>query len=841
MRMKKDISDNRTDSMSGGIRVINKMEIVMPVSKGIVGRLCLMITAFLGIVGSIMSFFTMYDINVGETTLLFYCVIFYLLFAVLLNLPGNFRLAVLPVLGIYGFLLYKNWDRFSTGFKLVFNAVYSQAYSHSGNFYTVRDKYGDSAELFAAFMICLLACMICIAVCDKAGSFFGFMFTFPLVELGIYFGKAPKLIYGAMVFISWIMLIVLSGCGRYQRGGKLGFMRRGRNFSVKPGVRFHTAGMCSIIAFALSILIFLLTFLVSTAAGYKRPESLNDLRRNIKIAASEFSFDDLGDSFEKLAASMGLNDDYKLYSNKLGRMGAIDFKNTTELTVNISDIPDDTIYLKGYTGSVYTGHEWRELTDSDIEDRSYMFERFDTDNMHPQTMFADYLRQRYPEDMDIITADITSRYKNEKYSYIPYGGIPEGNVTYEKDGDIYTENKNDYSVKFPSMTINEKNIRDMLSGADYGINTYYNDYSDFVTEKYLRIPDTDEMRKVEEKFVMNDIFTQEWYGGDMYRCLEYIKDLLAENARYSLTPGATPEKDDFVSYFLNTAHKGYCVHFATAGVILARMAGIPARYAEGYVVTKKDMESAAKQPDGGYSVSVRDTRGHAWAEIYYYGIGWVPFEFTPASAAAFDDTRRNDSGTGRTTAAVTARTTTAQTSVSSGHGTANVTHTSQQSGTAAKTGISSAVSRDGQSKMSIKAKLILMISVLLAVCLAYIIIRHVITINRRNRIFGGDNSGEKIKAAYLNVYAILGYSGIIQDNMQYMDFARTVSDEHPEIVCGDEFIRLTELFLKAQVGDIPPDSDEGSWAVMTYRKIFARVYNDAGPIKKVIIRFIKNL
>ena len=836
--MKNDISDN---SINGGIRIINKMEIVMPVSKGIVGRLCLMLTAFLGVVGSIMSFFTMYDIKVGEMTLLFYCVIFYLLFAVLLNLPGNFRLLVLPVLGIYGLLLYKNWDRFSTGFKLVYNAVYSQAYGHSGSFYTVRDKYGDSAELFAAFMICLLACMICISVSDKAGSFFGFMFTFPLVELGLYFGKSPRLIYGFMVFISWIMLIVLGGCGRFQRGGRLGFMRRGRNFSAQPGVRFHTAGMCSLIAFVLSILIFLLTFLVSAAAGYKRPESVDELRRNIKIAASEFSFDDLGDSFERLAASMGLNDDYKLYSNKLGRTGAVDFKNTTELTLNISDIPDDMIYLKGYTGSVYTGHEWEELYDIDFEDRKYMFERFDADGMHPQTMLAEYLRQRYPEDMNIITAEIKSKYKNEKYSYIPYGGIPEGDVTYEKDGDISTADKNDYKVKFPSLTVNEKNIRDILSGANYNISTYYNEYADFVSEKYLRIPNTDEMREIEQKFVSDDIFMQDWYGGDMYKCLEYIRDMLAKNAEYSLTPGATPEKDDFVSYFLNTSHKGYCVHFATAGVILARMAGIPARYAEGYVATKQDMESGAKQPDGGYSVSIKDCRGHAWAEIYYYGIGWVPFEFTPSSAAAFDDTRHSSGGSKKTTTSVTTKAKTTQTRVSSGQSTSAVTKKIQQTGTVTKQGTVTVKAGTEQKKMSIKVKLILMVLILLAAYTAYLVIRHIVRIKRRERIFGKGSSGEKITEAYLSVYGILEYYDVRQENMQYMGFAQTVSDEHPEIVYGDEFIKLTEMFLKVQLGDVPPDSSESVTAVNTYRKVFERVYKNADPIRKFIIKYIKNL
>ncbi len=340
---------------------------------------------------------------------------------------------------------------------------------------------------------------------------------------------------------------------------------------------------------------------------------------------------------------------------------------------------------------------------------------------------------------------------------------------------------------------------------------------------------------------MDDIFEQEWYGGDMYKCLEYIRELLARNAEYSLDPGATPENEDFVSYFLNTSHKGYCVHFATAGVILARMAGIPARYAEGYVVTKHDMESAAKQPDGGYSVSIKDCRGHAWAEIYYYGVGWIPFEFTPSSAAAFDDTAPASGNSNKTTTSVTSKTSTTQTSVSRGQITTKISQSKIQTGTVTKTVTVTAAVKGTEKKMSIKAKLILMVSVLLAACLAYLIIRHILRKKRRDRIFDSGSSSEKIAESYLGVYGILEYADVSQGNMQYMDFARKASEEQPEIIRGDELVRLTELFLKAQVGDVPLDSSEGEWAVNTYRKIYSRLYNNANPVKKVHIRFIKNL
>ena len=64
------------------------------------------------------------------------------------------------------------------------------------------------------------------------------------------------------------------------------------------------------------------------------------------------------------------------------------------------------------------------------------------------------------------------------------------------------------------------------------------------------------------------------------------------------------------------------MHFATAGVMLLRSRGVPARYAEGYLVNDADFAS-----DGW--ADVKDSRAHAWAEIYVDGVGWVPLEMTP--------------------------------------------------------------------------------------------------------------------------------------------------------------------------------------------------------------------
>lgn len=99
-----------------------------------------------------------------------------------------------------------------------------------------------------------------------------------------------------------------------------------------------------------------------------------------------------------------------------------------------------------------------------------------------------------------------------------------------------------------------------------------------------------------------------------------IKQYLVNNFTYTLNPSPIPEDRDFVEFFLETK-EGYCTYYATAMTVLARSAGIPARYVEGFLLTNLDHED--------FVYTVTGNQAHAWAELYFEGIGWIPFDATP--------------------------------------------------------------------------------------------------------------------------------------------------------------------------------------------------------------------
>lgn len=100
-----------------------------------------------------------------------------------------------------------------------------------------------------------------------------------------------------------------------------------------------------------------------------------------------------------------------------------------------------------------------------------------------------------------------------------------------------------------------------------------------------------------------------------------IADYVRRSAVYDLDVAAMPRwETDFVRWFLEEQDAGYCVHFASAATVLLRAAGIPARYATGYLsVMDKN------------TVLVRGKDAHAWTE-YWDGTGWMVLDATAAAA-----------------------------------------------------------------------------------------------------------------------------------------------------------------------------------------------------------------
>ena len=107
----------------------------------------------------------------------------------------------------------------------------------------------------------------------------------------------------------------------------------------------------------------------------------------------------------------------------------------------------------------------------------------------------------------------------------------------------------------------------------------------------------------------------------------------AENFRYATwqaapegSPGAIARSHNLsaLARFLNATRAGHCEYFASAAVLVARAAGIPARYATGF--------SAHEWSEREQAFIVRERHAHAWARIWVtsgMNGNWEDLDTTP--------------------------------------------------------------------------------------------------------------------------------------------------------------------------------------------------------------------
>lgn len=94
---------------------------------------------------------------------------------------------------------------------------------------------------------------------------------------------------------------------------------------------------------------------------------------------------------------------------------------------------------------------------------------------------------------------------------------------------------------------------------------------------------------------------------------------------YTLTPPVIKNNRNSIDTFLFKTQRGFCEHYASAFVFLMRAAGIPSRVVTGYAGGKRN------PIDGNWTV--RESRAHAWAEVWIAHRGWVRVDPTAAIPA----------------------------------------------------------------------------------------------------------------------------------------------------------------------------------------------------------------
>ncbi len=103
---------------------------------------------------------------------------------------------------------------------------------------------------------------------------------------------------------------------------------------------------------------------------------------------------------------------------------------------------------------------------------------------------------------------------------------------------------------------------------------------------------------------------------------------MGANTSYTLDIPALPAGADAVDRYLFVDRQGFCEQIGSALVVMLRSQGIPARLAVGFTPGERNPFT------GLWEVRAKDA--HAWAEVWFPGVGWQPFDPTASVPFAGD-------------------------------------------------------------------------------------------------------------------------------------------------------------------------------------------------------------
>lgn len=318
--------------------------------------------------------------------------------------------------------------------------------------------------------------------------------------------------------------------------------------------------------------------------------------------------------------------------------------------VGQKDVP---VYLTGKIFDSFTGHEWEDQSGKwsidrngsrgsgnggirrseralDVAETMYALKRYagTSDATYYQSILMNVSYLRFHTGY-LMAPSKTWKIENENKEINYY--VDGGNIIFDKNAGYGTE----YALQFCRLNIEREELYRFLEWNRDEDAEAWNSIARQYTGRDVSAEELDVYREmIKEQYLPITAVsakTEEWLAsvtaqaGTDAEKLKYIESALSA-MKYNTTPGKLPDtvtdETSFLDYFLLEKGEGYCVHFATAFVLLARAEGFPARYVQGFCVPSVS----------GNHIPVYANMAHAWPEVYIEGKGWIPFEPTPGFA-----------------------------------------------------------------------------------------------------------------------------------------------------------------------------------------------------------------
>ena len=272
-----------------------------------------------------------------------------------------------------------------------------------------------------------------------------------------------------------------------------------------------------------------------------------------------------------------------------------------EVMLIITSPYTDTIYLRYKSFGDYTGRGW-----ADAEEYTGNIDGYSLNYL--LSLLCKEKLAGYEIDIRNLTNDYLLPY------YMTYTGsyqLQTSDVIYKgPTADNYTV----YYIPESKVSV----VLSRISASKTKYKSVEEAYRAFVYEKYLSVPSS-------TKTYLSSLITKNGFDKDDTEILSKVARYIQNAANYNLDYNdALDKQQDVVVSFLSDYKEGICQHFASAGTMMFRALGIPARYVIGYVGSVK-----ADTPS-----EIKASSAHAWVEVYLDGKGWQKVEVTGGSSGS---------------------------------------------------------------------------------------------------------------------------------------------------------------------------------------------------------------
>lgn len=220
----------------------------------------------------------------------------------------------------------------------------------------------QAVSICAIYIGALIVVLLNIAIMEYMNVGDILFVTFPLAQLGMLFGMQPPALSFVLMLLSWIFVGIMKVNFHYRQKKKkqsnFGYKRR----SHMHYLRYRTDGKAETQQLlhmgGFTLLVILLISLLVPDAAIKSVGALNSWREE----AIEEARNIVQNGFESYFGRQGAGG---VNGGKLGQVGTVRFDNQTDLIVRMAPYKTDRMYFKAYTGTVYTGRSFDEVSNED--------------------------------------------------------------------------------------------------------------------------------------------------------------------------------------------------------------------------------------------------------------------------------------------------------------------------------------------------------------------------------------------------------------------------------------------------------------------------------------------